>query len=204
MSFEKRFRNNLDFAEGVCRFCLYFPGGYCMSAESKERWLNWLAFSTIIIALCATLSTFKGGGYSSRAMMNQSQASDQWAFYQSKSIKQYLFEVQKDTLELDIKKGVSADVSRSYKEKIEDYKQKIAKYDAEKEQIAKKAKDLESQRDEALAHSKALGFAVILLQLAVMISSITSLLKRRRLWMLGLCIGVMGVLWFINGLLLFF
>ena len=93
---------------------------------------------------------------------------------------------------------------KSYKETIDEYKSKIAKYDQEKQDISRKAKELESERDDALAHSKALGFAVILLQLAVMIMSITTLLKRKRLWILGVTVGAVGVLWFVNGLLLLF
>jgi Domain of unknown function (DUF4337) len=58
-----------------------------MAEEKKEAWLNYLALMTVIFAVCATLSTFKGGGYSTRSVMSQSQASDEWAFYQSKSIK---------------------------------------------------------------------------------------------------------------------
>ena len=105
---------------------------------------------------------------------------------------------------IELKKGVPTSAVKSYKDRIEEYKSKIAKYDQEKDEISKKAKSLEVARDEALAHSKALGFAVILLQLAVMIMSITTLLKRKRLWMLGVAVGAVGVLWFVNGLMLLF
>jgi hypothetical protein len=65
-----------------------------MAEEKKEAWLNYLALMTVIFAVCATLSTFKGGGYSTRSVMSQSQASDEWAFYQSKSIKSYMYQMQ--------------------------------------------------------------------------------------------------------------
>ena len=35
-----------------------------MAEEKKEPWLNYLALTTVIFAVCATLSTFKGGGFS--------------------------------------------------------------------------------------------------------------------------------------------
>ena len=72
-----------------------------MAEEKKETWLNWLALTTVIFAVCATLSTFKGGGYSTRSVLSQTRASDQWAFYQAKSIKGYLYEVQREKLELE-------------------------------------------------------------------------------------------------------
>jgi hypothetical protein len=31
-----------------------------MADEKKEPWLNYLALTTVIIAVCATLSTFRG------------------------------------------------------------------------------------------------------------------------------------------------
>ena len=45
-----------------------------MAEEKKETWLNYLALTTVIFAVCATLSTFKGGGFSTRSVMSQSQA----------------------------------------------------------------------------------------------------------------------------------
>lgn len=68
--------------------------------DKKERWLSYLALTTIIFAVCATLATFKGGGFSTRSVLSQSQASDQWAYYQAKGIKSYLYEMQKEKLEL--------------------------------------------------------------------------------------------------------
>ena len=56
-----------------------------MAEETKERWLNLLATTTVIFAVCATLSTFKGAGYSTKAVLSQTKAADQWAFYQAKA-----------------------------------------------------------------------------------------------------------------------
>ena len=70
--------------------------------EKKEPWLNYLALSTVILAVCATLSTFKGGGYSTRSVMSQSQASDQWAYFQAKSVKLNLYELQKEKLQMEM------------------------------------------------------------------------------------------------------
>ncbi|BBP00578.1 DUF4337 family protein [Sulfuriferula nivalis] len=65
-----------------------------MAEDIKEPWLNYLALTTVIFAVCATLATFKGGGFSTRSVLSQTQASDQWAFYQAKAIKSYLYQMQ--------------------------------------------------------------------------------------------------------------
>ncbi len=71
--------------------------------EKKEGWLNYLALATVIVALGATLSTLRVGSFSNRSILRQTQASDQWAYYQAKSIKGYLYELQKEKLELELK-----------------------------------------------------------------------------------------------------
>ena len=73
-----------------------------MSEEKKDAWLNYLALTTIIFAVCATLSTFKGGGFSTKSVITQAQASDEWAYYQSKGIKSYIYQLQAEKLELDL------------------------------------------------------------------------------------------------------
>lgn len=175
--------------------------------KKKESWLNYLALTTVILAVCATLSTFKGGGYSTRSVMSQTQASDQWAYFQSKSIKSYMYEMQKDKLELEFRAStgkLSNDVTAEYLKRIDDYGKKIAKYDKEKSEIQNEAKRFESVRNDAQKHSQIFGIAVIYLQIAILLSSIAALIKKKVLWLLGVVVGLAGVVYFANGFLLFF
>ncbi|HJV35270.1 DUF4337 domain-containing protein [Geomonas sp.] len=172
-----------------------------MAEEKKEPWLNWLALSTIILAVCATMATFKGGGFSTRSVLSQTQASDQWAFYQSKSIKGYLYEMQKDQLELQLKTHPS--LEDEYQKKLDGYAAKIAKYETEKAKIQADAKRLEALRDDAQQHSKAFGVAVIFLQIAILCSSIAALLKKKYIWVIGMMLGIYGIVQFVNGFFLF-
>ncbi len=58
------------------------------SAEhSRERWISWVALSTAILAVLAAIAGLLSGRYVNEAMMNQIEASDQWSYYQAKSIK---------------------------------------------------------------------------------------------------------------------
>jgi hypothetical protein len=177
-----------------------------MAEEKKEPWLNYLALTTVILAVCATLSTFKGGGFSTRSVMSQTQASDQWAYYQAKSIKGYIYEMQKDKLELELKAlGAKTPpaVLEDYRKKVEEYGKKIAKYEGEKAEIQKEAKKFEKIRDDAQKHSQAFGIAVIFLQIAILLSSIAALIKKKPVWVLGMAVGVVGIVYFVNGFLLF-
>jgi len=177
-----------------------------MAEETKERWLNYLALTTVVLAVCATLSTFKGAGYSTRAVLSQTQAANQWAYYQSKSIKGYLYENQKETMELELKKDKSKldkGLQDEYEKKIAAYDQKLKRYEEEKTAIAQEAKKLESIRDKSQQHTQAFGLAVIFLQIAILLSSIAALLKKKYVWVLGIGTGIVGLVYFVNGFLLF-
>ena len=178
-----------------------------MAEEPKEKWLNYLALTTVILAVCATLSTFKGAGYSTRAVLSQSQATNQWAYYQAKGIKGYLYEIQKEALELEFKKDKirgAKTLQEEYEQKIDLYAQKMKKYDGEKAEISKEAKRLETLRDDAQKHSGVFGLAVIFLQIAILLSSIAALMKKKVVWIIGMGAGAVGVVYFVNGFLLFF
>jgi hypothetical protein len=177
-----------------------------MAEEKKEAWLNYLALSTVIFAVCATLSTFKGGGFSTRSVMSQSQASDQWAYFQAKGIKSYLYELQAEKMELELQglqRTTQKETVAAYKDKIADYRKKIAKYEGEKAEIQEKAKKLESIRDESQLHSKAFGVAVIYLQIAILLSTIAGLLRKKQVWYLGMATGALGLVSFADGFLVF-
>jgi hypothetical protein len=176
-----------------------------MAEEKKEPWLNYLALTTVIFAVCATLSTLKGGGFSTRAVISQSQASDQWAYYQAKSIKGYVYELQKEKFELDLKanKGLSRTLAADYEKRIGAYKEKIERYETEKEEIRKKAEDIEKRRDDSQQHSGAFGLAAMFLQIAILLSSIAALMKKKLFWFIGMGAGCFGLLYFFNGFFLF-
>jgi len=178
-----------------------------MSEEKKEPWLNYLALTTVILAVCATLATFKGGGYSTKAILSQTQASDNWAFFQAKSVKQNLYETSRDNL-LAERKALgdkpAAAAAGAYDARIQECEKKVAKYEQEKNEIQAKARALETNRDDLQHHGSFFGIAVIFLQISILLSSIAALLKKQPVWLLGLLVGIVGIVYFANGFFLFF
>ena len=178
-----------------------------MTTDKKERWLTYMAITTVLVAVAATLSTFKGGGFSTKSLLNQTKASDQWAFFQSKSIKGYLFETRIENLELQVaqleKEKGNETIIKRYTDKIEEYRKNVKKYEEEKETITKTATSFESLRDESKKHSEKFGIAVIYLQISILLSSIATLSKKRFVWICGLVLGVIGIFYFIDGFFLF-
>jgi hypothetical protein len=173
-----------------------------MSDEKKEPWLNLLALTTVILAVCATLATFKGGGYSTRAVLSQSQASDEWAHYQAKGIKGNLYEVEAMRLRRELELAPKT-ATPTLEKSLVDVEKKTAKYEAEKADIMQVARGFEDTKTDAQKHGAAFGLAVIFLQIGILLSSIAALLKQKPVYYLGLLVGVAGIVYFINGFYLF-
>ena len=111
----------------------------------KEAWMRYAALATALIALVAGYCMTQESGASgtaakdlSEATYNQTQASDQWSFFQSKAQKLMLTE-----LEITMK---AAQPGTDPKE-LEALRAKVKRYESEREEIKKKAEDFEKQRD---------------------------------------------------------
>ena len=174
-----------------------------MAEETKAPWLNTMALATVILAVCATLSTFKAGGYSTQSVISQALASDQWSFYQAKSTKQHLYELQADQLKLQAM-ALSKDnpAGAAFAAKQGEYRAAIGRYAGEKQDIQTRAHDLEQQRDGAKQHGKPFGIAVIFLQVSILLNSIAGLLKARRIWLASIPVGLAGLACFADGFLM--
>jgi hypothetical protein len=175
-----------------------------ISDKEKAKWLNYLSISTVLIALCATLSTYYGSNHSSQSMLCQMQASDQWAFFQSKSIKEYMYEVQLTSMETELLNPQTSAAAENIHKNKEEYSRNIAKYKTEKAKISADAKHLEAQRDDSQKHGNAFGLAVVFLEVSILLSSIAALLKKKPLWYVSMIPGLVGMIYFINGFVLLF
>jgi len=174
--------------------------------EKKESWFGYLALTTVILAVCATLSSFKVEHYSVESVLNQNMATDQWAFYQSKSLKGYLYELQKEKLELELKtieKTAPGPLAQEYSDRIGGYGKNVKKYEQEKNEIMQIAKKHEKERDHAQEKRENFGMAVVFLQMGILLCSIAALMRKKILWLLGILVGSVGVVYFANGFIHF-
>src|SRR6516165_9337771 len=70
-------------------------------SEHRTRWIVYLSFSTALIAVLAAIAALESGTYSNQALilknealLAQAKASDQWAYYQAKSVKSTIYSSQ--------------------------------------------------------------------------------------------------------------
>ncbi|MEO6963671.1 MAG: DUF4337 domain-containing protein [Puia sp.] len=149
------------------------------SLERKEKkGMMGIAISTALMAVFAALSSLIAGHHSDEALLEQIHASDQWAYYQAKGIKE---EIQ----------SLSANPD---KETLR------TKYKTEQADIKKLAEKAEEDSHSHLEHHAVLARAVTLFQISIAISAIAILTRKKILWFAGLCISCAGLFFFISGL----
>lgn len=112
--------------------------------------------------------------FKNEAVLKQTQAADQWSFYQAKSSKGHLMELAAEVVP----------------HKAAHYKKQALKYAREKAVIRAKAEDLEKEfqaaNDESgrfMAPHYRLAQAMTLIQIAISLASITALTRRK--WLLA-------------------
>ena len=169
--------------------------------KTRNAWTKYVSLSMIFIAVFAAAASQKGAGYSSATMKQLNEAtffegaaSDQWAFFQSKSLKLTLCEMEVDRLA-----EAGADAA-----KVQAYKSKVDRYEKERKEISQKATDFEKKRDaarELAAHASELGrkigVASTLFQVAIAIGGVCLIVKKRWLWGVSLALGVLAAVQFV-------
>lgn len=175
-------------------------------AEEKEKWHGWLALSTAVMAVLAALTTLYMGKFSSRAIMAQGQETNQWSYYQAKSIKGHTYEINLKTMQLQYLalKGANPETAAEYQKTMDAYKSEITRYEAEKKEIKTKADEIAKGKLKAQDMGGNFAYALIFLQIALMLASISSLTKRKYLWYIALGCNVGWLFFFLDAWLLFY
>ena len=130
-------------------------------------------------------------------LLRQSQATDQWAYYQAKNIRLHEMQGIADLL------GALAPQERKETLAVRDkYLKEVERYQNDKEDISDKAKELEKERDVASRRANRFDGGGGLLQVGLVICSVTLLTRRRAFWFGGVSVAALGVLLALTGLFL--
>jgi hypothetical protein len=148
----------------------------------------------VVMALFLALNTYFANSFSGSAMTNLIKASDTYAFFQAKSIKQSIAEGQlEETKDPKRKAELQA--------KIDRYESDPVKNEGKKELLAK-ARAYEAERDEAKKHSPWLTFSGMLFQLAIVLLSASIIAVDMRMYWGSWGVGVLALVLMTQGIFL--
>jgi hypothetical protein len=157
---------------------------HAVEHEGHRRGLGQqVAIFSAVLATVGAIVSFLGGHtqnnallYKNEAVLKRAEASDQWNFYQAKSMKQNLAELA-STIATDPAKA------ESYRGEAQRYANEKKDIEKEARALEAKAADFNRQSETALHPHHFLSISMTLLQIAIALASITVLTQKR--WLLA-------------------
>jgi hypothetical protein len=186
-------------------------------SQAADTFRSRAALMIAVMAAVLAIGDLGGGNATDDMIGNNIKASDTWAFYQAKNVRQNLYKLAAEGLETDLASGsLPADQRASAQKRLDDYRATITRYDSEpdaeapndalrgegKKQLSARAKSFEAGFEEASARDNNFDMAEVALQLALVLGSVAILAINRWILILSAALGVIGTLLTLNGFLL--
>ena len=160
-------------------------------AAHKRHWIDHAARTTAVLAVLAAVSSGQYANQFSRTILAQAEASDQWSYYQAKSIKRHLVTSQTELLSAlaASRPEAAAQINKLQADDVEAGK----KYDREMAEAKAKAQSIEANKNLHEKQGNWFQGAFIVLQAGVVLCTIASSSKRKELWIVAIALGLAGL-----------
>ncbi|MBI3391728.1 MAG: DUF4337 domain-containing protein [Nitrospirae bacterium] len=164
-----------------------------------------VALVTAVFAVILAIASLGGNNAMKEMLLAQQQSSDQWAFYQAKVIREHLYKIQKMQAEAALAERGGA-MKPDVRAKIESLMKKAAeeetRYKTEKKEIEAEAKKLERERDVNQRKDPYFDYAEVLLQIAIVMASVSILSGSRPVFYFAVGAASLGAFLAFNGFFL--
>lgn len=187
--------------------------------ERKARFQRWTALLIAVIAVLLAVNGVGGSNAAEDALNANILASDTWAFFQAKNVRQTVYKLAVDDLAMQIElsgESLTPAARQALQARIGAYQTIIDRYESEpdpdnpddflkgegKQELSQRARFYEAQRDEAMARDRSFDLAEALFQIAIVLASVAILAYSRPARALALLFAVIAVGFMVNGFLL--
>src|SRR5262245_26307448 len=141
-----------------------------------------VALTTAIYAVVLAIASLGGSNATKDMMLAQQKAADLWAHYQAKSIREHQSQGERARLELEVLERGSTmkpEVRQQFESRQKELAAEEGRYHREKEQLQEEAKKEEHERNLSLARDPYFDYGEVLLQIAIVMSSVAILASSR-------------------------
>jgi hypothetical protein len=154
-----------------------------------QSWITWSALLSALLAVLAAVAALQAGHNVNEAMISQMKASDGWSYYQAKGLKANLLQSRIDILAAMGKEAPAGST------------EKLAQYDADQKEISAKAEENQKASEAHLTKHEIFAESVTFYQIAIAVTAIAVLARRRRFLYVSACFGIVGLYYLIQGFL---
>ena len=156
-----------------------------------------VAVTLSILAVLVAIATLLGHRTSTEEIILQTKATDQWALFQAKNIRLHEMQGFADLL------GTLSPADKEKTEALrEKYLKEIDRYEQEKDEASEQAKELEKERESSSRRADRYEAGEVILEIALIICSLTLLTKKRIFWLSGIALGLIGLGTTLSGFLI--
>ena len=153
-----------------------------------ESTLRPVAFTMAVLAVLVAVTTVLGHRTHTEAILDQNKATDQWNEYQAHKIR------SNDTaLASDLLSALTVADQEAAKKIAKGYADHQAKWTDELKDDKEKAEAFEAKVEQAEARANRFDLGEALLEIGLVITSVTLLTRRRAYWYLGIVFSVAGI-----------
>jgi leucyl-tRNA synthetase len=156
--------------------------------KSNNRWVLMVALTAAILAVLAAIASLLASYHVNEAMIQQLKASDQWAYYQAKAIKRDILESK-----IELLRSLDKRISAQDESKLTDY-------DKQRKDIELSAREAEKSSAEHMEIHHILARAVTIFQIAIAISAIAVLTRRKWMWYGSIILGMGGIIFLLQAI----
>ncbi len=178
-----------------------------LEEKAERSFSRRVALMTAVYAVVLAIASLGGNNAMKEMLLAQQQSSDQWAFYQAKVIREHQYRAQTMRLETELAErgpALRPEARQHYEDLLKKFAAEEKRYNAEKKDIEKDAKRLEKERDWNRDKDPYFDYAEVLLQIAIVMASVSILSTSRPMFFFSLALALGGALLTINGFTLWF
>jgi hypothetical protein len=156
--------------------------------QGGERAMRPVAFTMSVVAVLVAITTVLGHRTHTEAVLDQNKATDQWNFYQAKKIRANDTQLAADLLSVLTlaDKETAAKITKTYADHQ-------AKWTDDLKEEQQKAEALETTVGRAEVRANRFDLSEALLEIGLVISSVTLLTRAKSYWYLGILFSLVGV-----------
>jgi len=176
--------------------------------EIKEKkFTRRVALVTAMFAVMLAITSLGGNNAMKEMLLAAQEASNQWAYYQAKVIREHLYRSQKASLEmqfLEKKDAMKPEARTQFETLLKKVGGEESRYAAEKKDVEQEARKHEHEREINRSKDPYFDYAEVLLQIAIVMATISIIASSRPIFYFALVSAGLGTILSVNGFLLLF
>jgi hypothetical protein len=154
--------------------------------EAKDPFEKMVAISIAVMAVFLSYISMKGDNGKTDSIVHTNEASNQWAFYQAKSLKEHMARNEADILKY---LSNTPDSTKRQEELLAEAK----RYEGEKEKIMANAKKEKADAEVGSNMNDRADLGGLFLQIAIVVASVSILSRQKFLWWASMILGLVGI-----------